>query len=281
MKTRMLYILFLIAYVSLPLAAQQKSIPKVDDKGIFLAPDQLPVFPGGNDVMFKFLSANVKYPAEAREKGIGGRVIVQFVVREDGSVTDGQIIRGIDPLLDEAALKVLPLMPKWAPGMDAGKAVPVRMTLPILFNIPKDKPSLLINNEILFPIGQTVTNHTLQGVWQTCTVRTDNAGYHVMVSPILKILSKDKTFMNIFSGDGKVNAVILVEGEYKQTSDNTYVEKINKAVGTGLVDGVKNEITFKFLHNNLMKISFTLSGKQYEEYWCRVLLPMQPPLLAN
>ena len=118
-----LFGLFLVLLVCLPSFAKQKPVEKVDSDGVYLMPDQLPEFPGGIQAMMKFLSTNIKYPVEAQKKGISGRVIVQFVIMEDGTLDQAKVIRGVDPLLDEEALRVVKSMPKWKPGMDRGEAV--------------------------------------------------------------------------------------------------------------------------------------------------------------
>ena len=82
-----------------------------------------------------YLSKSIKYPAEAIDKKIQGRVIVQFVVKEDGSISETKVVRGIDPLLDKEALRVTNSMPKWNPGKQDGKAVSVKYTIPISFKL--------------------------------------------------------------------------------------------------------------------------------------------------
>ena len=106
-----LFGLFLVLLVCLPSFAQQKPVEKVDSDGVYLMPDQLPEFPGGIQAMMKFLSTNIKYPVEAQKKGISGRVIVQFVIIEDGTLDQAKLIRGLDPVLDEVALPVVKSMP--------------------------------------------------------------------------------------------------------------------------------------------------------------------------
>ena len=88
--------------------------------------------------MMEFLSNNIKYPAEAKEKGIQGRVIVNYVVEKDGSISEAQIVRGVDPMLDSEAIRVIESMPKWKPGKLRGKEVRVRFTLPVVFRIPTE-----------------------------------------------------------------------------------------------------------------------------------------------
>ena len=94
-----------------------------------------PEFPGGNTAMMKFLSDNIKYPVIAQENGIQGRVITNFVVERDGSITDVQVVRGVDPSLDKEAIRVIQSMPKWKAGRQRGSAVRVRFTLPVVFRL--------------------------------------------------------------------------------------------------------------------------------------------------
>jgi TonB family protein len=99
----------------------------------FVAVEQMPEFPGGMEGLIKHLSDNIKYPKDAREKGISGKVFVSFVVREDGTITDTEVAKGVNPELDAEAVRVVKLMPKWIPGRQSGEDVPVRYSLPINF----------------------------------------------------------------------------------------------------------------------------------------------------
>ncbi len=83
----------------------------------------------------QYLRDNIKYPKESHEKKIEGRVIVNFVVNTDGSISDVSVIRGIDPMLDAEAMRVISEMPNWKPGMQRGEAVRVRFTLPIVYRL--------------------------------------------------------------------------------------------------------------------------------------------------
>ncbi len=102
---------------------------------IFVVVENQPEFPGGNAAMMKFLSDNIKYPLIAQENGIQGRVICNFVVERDGSITDVQVVRGVDPSLDREAVRVIQQMPRWTPGKQRGQAVRVRFTLPVVFRL--------------------------------------------------------------------------------------------------------------------------------------------------
>lgn len=111
--------------------------PKVEEvtEEIFVVVEEQPEFPGGNAAMMKFLSDNIKYPVIAQENGIQGRVITNFVVERDGSITDVQVVRGVDPSLDREAIRVIQSMPKWKAGRQRGSAVRVRFTLPVVFRL--------------------------------------------------------------------------------------------------------------------------------------------------
>lgn len=111
--------------------------PKVEEvtEEIFVVVEEQPEFPGGNTAMMKFLSDNIKYPVIAQENGIQGRVITNFVVERDGSITDVQVVRGVDPSLDKEAIRVIQSMPRWKAGRQRGSAVRVRFTLPVVFRL--------------------------------------------------------------------------------------------------------------------------------------------------
>ena len=97
--------------------------------------EQMPEFPGGNEKMMEFISSNTQYPQEAKNKGIQGRVLVNFVVDTDGSVTDVDVMKGIGGGCDEEAVRVVKSMPKWQPGRQRGKAVKVAYTIPFDFKL--------------------------------------------------------------------------------------------------------------------------------------------------
>ena len=109
---------------------------EVVEQEIFEVVEQMPEFPnGGMAGLMQYLSKNIKYPTIAQENGTQGRVTVQFVVNADGSIVDAKVIRGVDPYLDKEALRVINSMPKWKPGMQRGKAVRVKYTVPVMFRL--------------------------------------------------------------------------------------------------------------------------------------------------
>ena len=110
---------------------------KAEDQIIFQVVEEMPSFPGGMNECMMFLAQNMKYPVEAQEAKIEGRVIVQFIVDRDGSITDVKVVRSISPELDAEAVRVISLMPKWNPGKQRGKAVAVKYTMPVMFRLQK------------------------------------------------------------------------------------------------------------------------------------------------
>lgn len=97
--------------------------------------EEMPEYFGGMDSLRSYLSHNINYPEEAKEKELSGRVYIQFVIEKDGSVNDVKVMRSVDPLLDNEAVRVVKAMPKWKPGIEKGKPVRVKYVLPIIFKL--------------------------------------------------------------------------------------------------------------------------------------------------
>ena len=110
------------------------------DNPVFEVVEQMPEFPdGGMPGLMQFLSKNIRYPVNAQKNGTQGRVTVQFIVNVDGSISHIGIIRGADPELDGEAVRVISTMPNWKPGMQKGKAVRVKYTVPVMFRLNDEK----------------------------------------------------------------------------------------------------------------------------------------------
>ena len=107
----------------------------VEDNKVFDVVEQKPMFPGGDAALMQWLSSNIKYPVIAAENGVQGRVVCQFVVEKDGSVSGVTVVKGIDPSLDKEAVRVIKSMPKWTPGKQNGQNVRVKYTLPVQFKL--------------------------------------------------------------------------------------------------------------------------------------------------
>lgn len=106
-----------------------------NDKKVFDVVEVPPVFAGGEKAMFEYLSKNIRYPVEAQKQKIQGRVVVQFVVNDEGKVSNAKIVYSIDTYLDAEALRIINAMPDWTPGKQGGKNVSVRYVLPIQFKL--------------------------------------------------------------------------------------------------------------------------------------------------
>ncbi len=102
---------------------------------IFMVVEDQPEPQGGMQAFYNFVGKNMQYPAQARRMGIEGKVFVQFVVNTDGSLTDVKAIKGIGAGCDDEAVRVIKSAPKWKPGKQRGRAVRVRMVLPITFKL--------------------------------------------------------------------------------------------------------------------------------------------------
>ena len=107
----------------------------VDEDVIVDVAEIMPEFPGGTAALMKYLGTNIKYPTISQEMGSEGRVIVQFVVDKDGSISNPEVVRGVDAYLDKEAIRVISSMPKWRPGVQNGKKVRVKYTVPVVFRL--------------------------------------------------------------------------------------------------------------------------------------------------
>ena len=102
---------------------------------VFAIVEKMPQFPGGEKAINEFISKTLQYPVIAQENGIQGKVVCSFIINQDGSVTDAEVISGVDPSLDREALRIVSAMPKWTPGTQRGKAVRVKYTMPVTFTL--------------------------------------------------------------------------------------------------------------------------------------------------
>lgn len=116
-------------------------IPKVVEEveeeveEVFMVVEEQAEFPGGQSALMKYFNDNIRYPVSASENGVQGRVICQFTVWKDGSISDIKVLRSVHPALDNEAIRLIKNMPKWKPGKQLGKPVASRFTLPVLFRL--------------------------------------------------------------------------------------------------------------------------------------------------
>ena len=114
---------------------EEIEIIEEDDDEFFMVVENMPIFPGGDLGLMKYIQKNVKYPAIAKEYNITGKVYVSFIVDKSGSVTNVKIVRGVDKNLDAEAVRVVKSLPKYKPGKQRGKSVRVMFTIPINFTL--------------------------------------------------------------------------------------------------------------------------------------------------
>jgi protein TonB len=134
MKPIYITLLALIVFSNSYSQAVQSIKPVQDDK-IFTFVDQMPVYPGGDAALMKFLQQHINYPDKEKNDSIGGRVFIRFVVDVDGSVKDVRVVRSAAPALDNEAVRVVKLLAKFKPGYSEGKPVKVYFNLPIEFRL--------------------------------------------------------------------------------------------------------------------------------------------------
>ncbi|HOB84193.1 MAG TPA: M56 family metallopeptidase [Bacteroidales bacterium] len=116
-------------------AVENSKLSAVKEGDAFVVVEEMPMFPGGDLALLKHIAENTKYPAEAKEKNIQGRVIVRFKIMDDGAVQDVSVIKGVDPVLDAEAQRVVSELPSFQPGKQGGVAVPVWYMVPITFTL--------------------------------------------------------------------------------------------------------------------------------------------------
>ena len=130
-----LILMLLMAECCLISARAQKTVVSQTDQKVFDTVEQMPEYPGGMQAMIELLQTNMKYPEDAAKQKVEGRVMVQFVVETDGSISDVHVAKQVFPSLDAEAIRVVQDMPKWTPGKEKGKVVRVKYNLPIVFRM--------------------------------------------------------------------------------------------------------------------------------------------------
>ena len=105
------------------------------EEKVYEVVEEMPSFPGGQGAMFEFIANNIQYPIVAEENGVQGRVLVSFVIKKDGSLSNVRVVKSVDPALDKEAVRLIKSMPKWSPGKEKGQFVNVKFTVPVTFRL--------------------------------------------------------------------------------------------------------------------------------------------------
>lgn len=109
--------------------------PVYEEGTPFVVVEEMPLFPGGDEALLKYIAENTKYPEDAKKRGVEGRIIIRFCVTEAGSVNRISILKGVDPELDTEAMRVIETLPAFSPGRQGGKSVPVWYMVPVTFTL--------------------------------------------------------------------------------------------------------------------------------------------------
>jgi periplasmic protein TonB len=134
MRKNLFYFLVLVFCFNARLQAQS-NIADSSNKKVFTFVEQMPIYPGGEEKMYKFISKHLKYPEKAKRKKIEGKVLIKFMVNEDGLIENITILKDIGYGCGEAAANVISQMPAWVAGKQNGKSVNVYYTIPFQFSL--------------------------------------------------------------------------------------------------------------------------------------------------
>ena len=172
------------------------------EKVIFQVVEEMPQFPGGMGEAMKFLAKNMKYPVAAQQAKIEGRVIVQFVVEKDGSVSDVKVMRGVNSELDAEAIRVVSMMPKWIPGKQRGKAVAVKYTMPIMFRLQTPASEKEKNSSpIVMEVEEGASKESVDGMMNLVRPNSQEED-----APVIRINgTEDKLPLVVVDGEVKGN----------------------------------------------------------------------------
>ena len=180
---------------------------KPDKDGVYQIVEEMPQYPGGEQALLKYVSDNITYPQEAKDKEIQGRVFVSFIVEKDGSVNEVKVLRSIGGGCDEEAVRVIKDMPKWKPGKMEGQPVRVSYQIPINFKL--DSPTTNgLENTTWEGSGTGTLDGTKYTMSMTMEFESDKAGYFVMTLTANKEGQTAKVFEDVglpfnYTFDGK------------------------------------------------------------------------------
>ena len=130
-----LLLMSLLAVFGFSAVNAQKTVVSTDNQKVYDVVEQMPEYPGGMGAFMEYLMQSIKYPEDAMKQKVEGRVIANFVVETDGTISNVEIWRPVSPSLDAEAIRVLQAMPRWTPGKQSGKPVRVKYTVPVTFKL--------------------------------------------------------------------------------------------------------------------------------------------------
>ncbi len=225
---------------------------------VFTVVEQMPQYPGGESQMMSYIARNIKYPIYAQENRISGRVIVRFVVNKDGVVENPTIVKGVDPSLDNEAIRVVKSMDKWTPGKQKGENAAVYYTLPINFSLGNNNGVSESNGVQVYGIRNRSTDDRFTETWSDNVYKLTNG------RGSLSIKVNNATGRPLILIDGEEytgNLSDLPTSDYiMEGTTSSYSDDLEKKYG----DKVKNGIVRLSRLNKSSKVlnfSFTQSEK--------------------
>lgn len=208
---------------------------KTTENTIFEVVEQMPTYPGGMEALMKFINTNVRYPQIAHTNGTQGRVIAQFVVEKDGSISNVKVIRSVSAELDGEAIRVLATMPKWIPGTHKGVPVRVNYSVPVSFRLSGGPEAKEVKNSQLDEIAvvgygpQKEPKATPETVFE---VVEEMPKYPGGVEEMMKYLARNIKYPTI-DQENKIQGRVIVEFIVDKEGD-VLRPKIQKSVSPSL-----------------------------------------------
>ena len=247
---------------SLPLSNLSDKAGSQKDEPVFNVVEQMPEFPGGEKALKDFIGSSIKYPVEAIKKNIQGKVFVTFVVTHEGAVTKARVVRSVDPLLDQEALRVINLLPTWKPGKQRGVEVDVAYTIPVQFALDGDK-----NAKVSLIPSTNVPKQRPDGVFVVVEEMPEFPGGEIALrdfivhnikypAAALKDSIQGKVFVTfVVKADGTVGDAMLARGIHPLL-DNEAIRVVNSlpAWKPGKVKGVAVPVSYT------VPVKFALDG---------------------
>ena len=187
------------------LTCTEQHVDSVNPGLIYQVVDKMPQFPGGEKALLDYIGHNLKYPIDAQEKGIQGRVIVRFIVTKIGKVEQVEVLRSLCPSADQEALRVVNSLPNWTPGEQKGVKVGVYYTLPISFkliNSTNERTRLVKENQVFI-----VDGNRLPVGFDLNTLKPDNIANVQVIKPQTDIIKAE--LIAKYGPDGASGVVLI------------------------------------------------------------------------
>lgn len=210
--------------------------------------DQKPSFNGGDVKEFsKWICSQLIFPVKAREKGITGRVMVQFIVLADGSVSNARVIKSVDPSLDQEAIRVVSSSPKWEPGMINGNPVNVAMSIPVSFMLISPAPAPVQPSEEAVPFQVVDQKPSFKGGDANKFSKWVNSHLVYPVDAKEKNIQGRVTLQFTIEADGRVtNVKVLKSAHPSLDQEAVRVVSSSPKWNPGMQNGKPVKVTYTF-----------------------------------